>query len=309
MRIFVAGATGVVGQRVVGLLARAGHAVTGLSRSAAKQALLESLGATASAVDMFDRQGLTGAVDGHDAVVNLATHIPTFSKAALPKAWAENDRIRTEGSRNLVDAALAARAGLYVQESVTFAYPDMGDGWIDETVPFEPVANVASVAAAESHAQRFTDAECTGVVLRFGLFYAADSSHTASIVKAARWKMAVTLGRPGAYMSSIHADDAASAVLGALSVGPGVYNVVDDEPLTRKENADVLATALGVGRPVMAPAVVAGIGGSKTRLLARSQRVSNKRFRQASGWAPLYPSAREGWPAVVAQLRAAETNS
>ncbi len=306
MRIFVAGATGVLGQRTVALLIQAGHAVTGISRGPDKQALLESLGATPATVDIFDRAALARAVDGHDAVFNLATHIPSFSRAGLPGSWSENNRIRKEGSLNLTEAAIGALAGLYVQESITFPYPDRGTQWIDEETSFEPVAIARSVVAAESQARRFTAAGRTGIVLRFGQLYAPDSTHTVSTVKAAKRGMATTLGSRDAYMSSIHADDAAGAVAQTLGLAPGTYNVVDDEPLTRRDNNDALAAALDVRPPRLAPSLLARLGGSRARLMARSHRVSNKRLRDATDWKPRYPSTREGWPAVVAQLGAAE---
>ncbi|MDQ1374325.1 MAG: hypothetical protein QOJ09_1663, partial [Actinomycetota bacterium] len=116
MRIFVAGATGVLGRRAVARLVEAGHDVTGVARNEDKAALVRSLGATPVTVDLFDPAAVKSAADGHEVVMNLATHIPNLSRAAMPRAWAENDRIRSEASRNLVDAALASGAGRFVQE-------------------------------------------------------------------------------------------------------------------------------------------------------------------------------------------------
>jgi nucleoside-diphosphate-sugar epimerase len=108
MRVFVAGATGVIGRRAVAQLIAAGHEVTGIARAPAKAAQLRRAGAVPVEVSLFDPAALTAAVAGHDAVVNLATKIPTLTQAARASAWDENNRIRIEGSRNLVDAALAA---------------------------------------------------------------------------------------------------------------------------------------------------------------------------------------------------------
>jgi nucleoside-diphosphate-sugar epimerase len=144
MKVFVAGATGVVGNRAVARLVDARHEVTAVARlvdarhevtavarSAEKAELVRSLGATPVHVSLFDRDGLTAALAGHDAVVTLATKIPSISHALAPGAWDENNRIRTEGSATLVDAAIAAGVSRYVQESITFTYPDGGDAWID----------------------------------------------------------------------------------------------------------------------------------------------------------------------------------
>ena len=300
MKVFVAGATGVLGRRAVAQLVAVGHDVTGVARTPAKAALLRRLGATPVTVDLFDPAALKDAVAGHDAVLNLATHIPPMTKAAMPGAWSENDRIRTEASRNLVDGALAAGATRYVQESICFPYTDRGAEWIDEDTPLDLPSFARSTSDAEAQAARFTDSGGTGVVLRFGQFHAAESAHTIDMLRAARARLSPSFGDPEGYVPTIHADDAASAVVAALGAPAGVYNVVDDEPVSRREHGRSLARALGVKPPRHLPAAAAKVGGSKTALLARSQRVSNAKFKQATGWAPEYPSVREAWSEIVA---------
>ncbi|MEA2670215.1 MAG: hypothetical protein QOG45_435 [Chloroflexota bacterium] len=308
MKVFVAGATGAVGRPAVRLLVDAGHSVTAAARSREKAALLRSLGATAVIVDLFDPAAVRAAVAGHDAVVNLATHIPSSARAALPGSWAENDRIRREVSRTLVDAALATGATRYVQESVAFLYRDLGDGWIDEDTPLELPAYARSTGDAEASAQRFTDAGGTGVVLRFGMFYGADSHMTVEMVRLARRGLIPFMG-PRGFVSSIHTDDAGAAVAAALRVPAGVYNVVDDEPLRRADFAASLAGALGTPTPRIAPRAAGALLGSIGTVMTRSQRVSNRRFREASGWTPGRPSVREGWPEVVAGIEPSPTES
>ena len=294
-KVFVAGATGVLGWRTVEQLVAAGHEVTAVVRSAEKAELVRAKGATPVQVSLFDRERLTAAVAGHDVVVNVATHIPPMSEAALPGAWSENDRIRTEGSANLVDAALAAGASRYIQESIVFTYPDSGDAWIDaETTPIDAAKFTTSVRAAEASAARFTESGGVGIVLRFGLFFAPDASHTRAMVAAARKGASMVAGNPGAYQSAIHADDAAAAVVAALDAPAGTYDVVDDEPLTK---ADVAKT---LGGRFRFPGRLAR--GKYADTLTRSQRVSNRRFKEATGWAPAYPSLREALPAIVAAM-------
>jgi nucleoside-diphosphate-sugar epimerase len=301
MKIFVAGATGVLGSRAVRLLVAAGHEVTGISRSAAKAASLQAAGVTPATVDLFDAEAVNAALAGHDAVINLATHIPDLSRATRPSAWQENDRIRTEGSRILVDAALAAGARRYVQESIAFFYVDGGADWREEETPMEVPDFAAAFQNAEAQAARFTEAGNVGVVLRFAMFYAAGASHTEAQLKAARLGLSPFPGPKDAYQSFIHVDDAASAVVSALDVPGGVYNVAEDEPATRGELATALADALGKRRPGRAIPGVAKLGGEKTAYLSRSVRVSNRRFRDASGWSPTYPTPAEGWKQVVAE--------
>jgi nucleoside-diphosphate-sugar epimerase len=301
-KVFVAGATGVLGWRAVDRLVRSGHAVTGVARSEEKSARLERLGASPVRVDLFDADAIRDAVAGHDVVCNLATNIPPLSQARKNAAWLDNDRIRREASGHLVDAARAAGATRYVQESITFIYADAGDRWIDEDASLDVPAYTRSVLDAEAQAERFTASGGIGVVLRFGLFYGPDSHHTVDTVRFARRRLAVTLGRRDGYLSAITTDDAAAAVVAALDATAGTYNIVDDKPLTRREHFDALGRALGVRKLRILPAIAAKVGGSKTEMLARSQRVSNERFKKETGWAPRCASARDGWPAVLAEM-------
>ena len=299
MRVFVAGASGVLGRRVVPLLVAAGHDVSALARSDGRAALLGGLGATPVRAEVFDPDAMVRAVAGHEVVCNLATHIPATKSMAMPGAWAENDRIRSEGSRNLVDGALAAGAARYVQESIAFLYRDGGEGWLDESSPIDPIANLRSAPVAEANAARFSASGATGVILRFAAFYGPDSNATLDMIRLARRRIALGAG-PDAYMSSITTDDAAAAVVSSLAAPAGLYNVGDDDPVTRRDFFAALAGALGVGPSRIAPAGLARLGGSKASVLVRSQRVSNGAFVEATGWKPAQRSVREGWPVVVA---------
>ncbi len=297
MNVFVAGATGVVGQRAVVALLATGAGVTAMARSPRKWAELQRLGATPVAVDLFDRAALATAVAGHDVVCNLATAIPTGPEAAEPAAWAVTDRIRREGARNLVDAALAVGAARYVQESIVLLYADGGAALLDETAPIAASGTASSAVDAEASAARFAEHGGAGVVLRFGQFYGHDSGHTVAAIGAVRAGAPGELGDAAAYRSVITTDDAATAVVAALRAPSGVYNVVDDEALSRAANVAALADALGVPVPVP-PSATPDLPPHLAAML-RSQRVSNARFKAATGWAPRFPSAREGWRHVV----------
>ncbi|HZP87757.1 MAG TPA: NAD(P)-dependent oxidoreductase [Burkholderiales bacterium] len=304
MKVFVTGATGVVGRRAVPLLVRAGHRVTAVARSADKAKRLERLGVLPVGVDLFDRRALREALPGHDVVINLATHIPhSTARLLLPGAWRENDRIRRVGSANLVDAALAAGVQRFIQESFAPVYPDCGDAWIDETTALEPARFNASITDAETAAQRFGDRGRIDIVLRFAAFYGPDAYQTRDMIKAVRRGWAPVPGRPDAFFSSISHDDAASAVVAALKLPRGIYNVVDDEPLPRREVGATLAAALGVRPPRALPAWFIRLTGSLGELMSRSQRISNRKLRNASAWVPKYPSLREGWREVLQALQ------
>lgn len=304
MQVFVAGATGVAGRRTVRLLVERGHDVTAVVRSPEKARLVTALGATPVLLDLFTLSQVAEAVRDHDAVVNLATKIPPSSKAALPRAWSENDRIRSEVSRNLVDAALDAGATRYIQESLGFIYPDNGDGWIDESSEVDPPPHARTVLDAEAHAARFTEQGGSGVVLRFGQFYAPDAVHTHSMIKLARRRVCPFPGPPEAFSPMIHADDVAGAVVAALAAPAAVYNVVDDEPLRQRQLADALSSALAIRPLRFPPSGVMRLGGQKVEMLMRSQRVSNRRFRDATGWTAKFPSTEKGFVAVVKEVDA-----
>lgn len=304
MRVFVAGATGVAGRRAVRELTAAGHHVTGVARRADKAGRLRGYGARPVSVDLFDSNAVRESIEGHEAVVNLATKIPSLERAMLPGAWKDNDRIRREVSRNLVDGALAANARIYVQEALGFIYSDAGDDWIDEDSPLDVPSYASSVLDAEGQAGRFSAAGGTGIVLRFGQFYASDSNHTRTMLKTARRGLAPFVGPDESFVPLIHADDVGAAVAAALNVPAGVYNVVDDEPMRRGELNGAIARAIG-GRPLrLLPDRVVALGGEKVRMLMRSLRVSNRRFREAASWTPKFLTATHGFQQVIRELEA-----
>ncbi len=142
-------------------------------------------------------------------------------------------------------------------------------------------------------------------VLRFGLFYGGANRGTDEMLKLARWRRSMVAGKPDAYMSSIHADDVATAVVAALAAPTGIYNVVDDEPLTRREALDAFSAAFGLKQLRPNPAwMMKVLAGKAAQSLIASQRVSNAKFRAATGWAPAYPSLREGWRAEAGKREA-----
>ena len=298
MKVFVAGATGVVGWRSVRELVAAGHDVTGLARTPEKSALLEGLGATAVTFDVLDRDAVLTHASGHDAVINLLTHIPKMSKAALPGAFKENNELRTHASAHLAAAALEG-GGRFVQESITFPYADAGDEWITEESPRLESKFLASTNTAEANALALPD----GVVLRFAQFYSSDSHHSVGAVHAARRGLAAVPGKTDGYWSFIYADDAARAAVAALEAPPGIYNVAEDEPMTRREGAAVLAGLLGKKKLRTGPAGALGkVPGDTVSVMTGSNRISNKKFKASTGWSPKVPSQREGWPLILKEL-------
>jgi nucleoside-diphosphate-sugar epimerase len=267
--------------------------VTAVSRSAAKSEVLAQLGAHPIRVDLFDPEGVRAAVAGHDCVVNLATKIPTGNSAMLASAWRENDRIRTEVSRLLVDAAVHTGARRYVQESVGLLYADGGDTLLTEDSPVQATGQLGSALVAEAHAARAQTAGLVAVVLRFGSF-TGDAGFSRLLIERARAGKRLPLGAPDAWMSPIHVEDAGSAVAAALRAPSGIYNAAAD-PARRRELAVAIAAAAGVAKVKLVPVVLLRLFGARVATVLRSQRISSQRLRSATGWAPSRPTVSELW--------------
>ncbi|HET9942365.1 MAG TPA: NAD(P)-dependent oxidoreductase [Terriglobia bacterium] len=304
MKVFVTGGTGVLGTPVVRKLIAAGHHVRAISRSKSNRDQLIAAGAEPFEADLFNPRSLRPALEGVSAILHLATRIPPPASISKPGAWAENDRIRDEGTRNLIDAALASGVTTFIYPGVVFGYPDSGSNWIDAGAPVDDLLLLESSASAEASVERFTRNGRRGIVLRMGGFYGPSAGHSRDLLHAARWGVATLFGASSAYQPLIWVEDAAGAVVAALERAPaGVYDVVDDEPLTRRDLAAALAAATGRHRLLRPPAFLLRLmAGKQFMFLTRSQRVSNSRIREATGWKPEIPSAREGLRQLVKSL-------
>ncbi|MEO6026856.1 MAG: NAD-dependent epimerase/dehydratase family protein [Candidatus Binatia bacterium] len=305
MRVFIAGGTGTLGRPTIRLLRAAGHEVHALARTAERCAPLRELGAEPVVGDLFDLRAMTETLAGMDAVLHLATRIPPLAQMRKLAAWRDNDRLRSQGASVLVSAAIAAKAKIYLQESITFLYQSLGDTQLFETAPLDAPQPLASAREAERETARFTARGGQGIVLRFGAFYGADAPSTRDTVKLARRRMFPIIGSGDHYFSSIHVDDAAAAVVAALAIPGGVYNVVDDEPMPMRDYMAAFTSAFGFKPAWRLPLWLARLVlGTGTDALTRSQRVNNTMFKAVAAWTPTYPSVRQGWPAVAAAFRA-----
>jgi nucleoside-diphosphate-sugar epimerase len=302
MKVFVAGATGVLGRAAVRAFVNEGHEVIGVARTPEKGRLLADLGAQSVTCDLFDIAAVRSAVVGSEVVCNFATKIPKGSRYFLKRAWRGNDRLHREASANLVDAALETGSSRYLQHSVAFQYADGGSEWITEDDAIDPPAHGLAIVDAEHQTRRFTDGGGVGVVLRFGVFYGPDAPNTRDLLRIARLGFVPFPGGPDAFLSSIHTDDLGRSVIAALAAAPGEYNVVDDEPITRLDLGKAIARALGRKRLRIQPALSTRLGTSMA-LIARSLRVSNERFKYEAGWTPTVTNAQDGWTRTVNALR------
>jgi nucleoside-diphosphate-sugar epimerase len=303
MRVFVAGGTGTLGRPVVRLLVAGGHEVRAHARTPDRELLLRSLGAEPVVAEFFDARAMTAAIDGCEAILHLATRIPPLAKMRKAAAWRDNDQLRSHGASILVNAGLAVGARVYVQESITFLYRGLGDTWLYETAPIDAPQPLASARDAERETARFSARGGQGVVLRFGLFYSADAPSTRETVRLARWRLFPILGPGDHFVSSVHVDDAAAAVVAALGIPAGIYNVADDEPVPMRAYVGALTDAFGF-RPAwhLPLAIARRLFGPSVEVFTRSQRVATTMFKAVSSWAPRHPNVREGWRAVARDM-------
>ena len=218
MRIFLAGASGAIGRRLVPLLVRAGHDVTGMTRSATNANEIERAGATSAVLDVFDVSAVNAAVAAArpDVVIHQLTDLPReFDEAKIAASYTANARIRTEGTRNLIAAAQAAGARRFIVQSIAFAYAPGGEPH-PETDPLnlaDPARAVTVKGAADMERQVLGAQGMEAIVLRYGLLYGPGTWSAAAARKPA-----------------LHVDAAAQAALLAVTRGaPGVYNIADDD--------------------------------------------------------------------------------
>ena len=237
-------------------------------------------------LDLFDANAVTSAAAACDAVIHLATNIPTGVAMARKGAWKMNDRLRTEAAANLASAVIDGGAATYIGESITFPYVDNGSDWIDESQACTYHDGSRSALNAEAAAQRVTDHGLTGVVLRFAMFHAVDSPHIRTFRSAAKRGIAPFVGVPEGHQSFIDTDDAARAVVAALDAPPGIYNVAEPRPRTRAEHCAALAAVAGKKRLRFLPAFAQKLGGEELVEMGRSQRISSQSLQEATTWEP-----------------------
>jgi 2-alkyl-3-oxoalkanoate reductase len=303
MRVFVAGASGAIGTRLVAQLIDRGHQVTGTFTSPQKAELLRALGCNAVALDLLDASAVRSAVleAKPDAIVHEATALAGggFSRK-LDKTFAQTNRLRTEGTDALLAAAREAGVHHFVAQSFA-PYRHVREGGMvkteDDPLDHTPPAGARATNAAMAYLdQAVTGAG--GIALRYGGFYGDRSDRLLTLVRKRRFPI---IGSGAGVTSWIHLDDAATATVLALEHdGAGIFNIVDDEPAPMAEWLPSLADALGARPPRHVPAWLIGpMAGRDTVLGAiQSRGASNAKAKRDFGWTLRYPSWRQGFVAV-----------
>jgi 2-alkyl-3-oxoalkanoate reductase len=311
MRVFVAGASGAIGTRLVPQLIEGGHEVIGNYRSPEKAERLRALGAKPIALDLLDARAVRKAVleAAPDAIVHQATALANarFGRN-FDRTFAQTNRLRTEGTDNLLAAAREAGVSrLVAQSNTTFRYAREG-GMVkgeDDPLDTKPVAGAVESRAAMNYLDDAFVA-AGGIALRYGIFYGAAND---GLIEPVRKRQFPLVGDGGGFMSWIHLDDAAAAAVLALEHdGPAIYNIVDDEPAPAREWLPVLADALGAKPPRRVPVWLARLFAGEPGVVmgTEARGASNAKAKRELGWEPRYRSWREGFRATYASAAPAE---
>jgi nucleoside-diphosphate-sugar epimerase len=308
MRIFLAGAAGAIGSRLLPMLVRAGHTVTGTTRSPDKAEPIRMAGGTAAVLDALDAGEVVEAVRQArpEVLIHQLTAIPaSFNLRRFDREFAMTNRLRTEGTDNLLRAARAVGCRRFIAQSYTgWPYARTG-GWIKtEDDPLldspEPALRRTLEAIRRLESAVLEERAVEGFVLRYGSFYGPGTSlgRGGPLLEAIRRRRLPIVGTGAGRWSFVHIDDAASATLAAVEpTEPGVYNVTDDEPAPVSEWLPFLAAVLGAKPPSRIPAWLGrlAIGAHGVAMTTEQRGASNRKARSLLGWELQWPSWRAGF--------------
>jgi 2-alkyl-3-oxoalkanoate reductase len=306
VKVFVAGATGVIGTPLVRRLVEAGHEVAGTTRSPQRGGELNELGVTPVVLDARDLGALRAAVieAAPEVVINQLTNLPDKINYRKPaETFGPTNELRGTVGPALAGAAAETGARRLISQSVCFYYASTGkrthteDDSLLELPPDNPAGR--GMVATQSLEQATVDTPgLEGVVLRYGYFYGPGvrSVPGGFELDELRRRRYPIVGEGTGIFSLIHIDDAAGATMAALERGTGIYNICDDEPATQAELLPAYAEALGAKPPRRIPVWLAGLiaGKQAARLATRLEGASNEKAKRELGWQPRYPSWRQG---------------
>jgi 2-alkyl-3-oxoalkanoate reductase len=307
MRVFIAGAAGVIGQRLIPLLTADGHEVTGSTRASGKAALVRQLGATPVVVDGLDADGVLAAVREArpEVIIHEMTALTSMSNLRnFDKVFAVTNQLRTAGTDNLLAAARAAGTGRFIAQSYT-CWPNIREGGPvkteDDPLDPHPPASMTQSMRAIRHVEDAASGFPGGLALRYGGLYGPGASE--SMLGPVRKRLFPVIGSGAGIWTFCHIEDAATATAAAVTRGaPGIYNVVDDDPAPATEWLPFLATCLGAKPPRHVPAWLGRqlAGDAVVTMMTESRGSSNAKAKRELGWTPRYPSWRDGFPGWAA---------
>jgi nucleoside-diphosphate-sugar epimerase len=311
MRVFVAGASGALGSRLVPQLIDAGHEVIGTYHSPSSAELVRTLGARPVMLDLLDVQAVRKAVleSEPEAIVHQATALANLKLSRkFDKVFAKTNQLRTKGTDALLAAGREAGVRRFVaQSNANLRYSRSGGPVKTEDDPLD-TKQVAGAVEAKAAMNQLEDAVIAagGIALRYGIFYGASND---GLIGPVRKRQFPIIGDGGGFSSWIHLDDAATATVLALQRdGSAIYNIVDDEPAPAREWLPVLAQALSAKPPLRFPTWFARLvsGGAVVMMGTEGRGASNAKAKRELGWTLRYPTWRTGFPAVYSALTVAD---
>ena len=312
MKVFVAGATGVLGRQLVPQLVAKGHEVVGMTRSGSKQELVRNLGARPVVADALDPDAVAQAMASAEpeVIVHQLTALSGKMRARDMRhpersfAFTMTNRLRTEGTDHLLAAGRAVGARRFVAQSFgAFRFARTGGQVQTETDPLDPDLPAPGLAAILHLEQAVATIEWgEGLVLRYGGFYGpgtatslAPDAVMAALIRKRRFPI---VGDGGGVWSHVHIEDAAAATAAAVEHGqPGIYNIVDNDPAPVREWLPVLASALDAMPPRRIPRWLARLAAGEvpTAMMTEVRGASNAKAKRELGWQLRYPSWRQGF--------------
>lgn len=308
MRVFLAGATGAIGSRLVPLLVDAGHEVVGTTRTPAKRDGLRLAGATPVVMGGHDADAVRNAVveARPEVVIHQMTSLGgEFDLRKFARMFAETNRLRTEGTDALLAAAIEVGAARFIVQSFT-GWPNEPTGGRVKTEEDPLITNPPEAVRETIEAVRHVEETTLGAVgiealaLRYGGFYGPGQAlgKGGAMLEAVAERKMPLVGEAGGIHSFIHIDDAATATALAVDRGaPGLYNIVDDDPAPVSEWLPYLAEVIGAKPPRRVPVWMARllVGEPGLSMMTRIRGSSNAKARRELGWALKYPSWRQGF--------------
>ncbi|HSK74667.1 MAG TPA: NAD-dependent epimerase/dehydratase family protein [Pyrinomonadaceae bacterium] len=309
MRVFIAGATGVLGRGLIKELKKRGHKVLALARNPENAAIIENLGAVPRRGEIFDRDSMARAADGSQVVIHAATSIPTKAKIS-PRDWGLNDLLRREGTKNLAQAAGIIGAKTFLFQSVAWLAQPSDGSFFDETAVPNPNPVTQSALDGENIANEIGQKYNLNVgILRCGYFYGEESAQTKMLVEGLRRRRVPVVGDGAALWSNLHIEDAARAFAAAAEIhAGGLWNIVDDEPCSVKDFLRYFAENLGVRKPFRVPVWLAKlfVDPYLLKYFTVSMNTSNALAKCKLGWQPKYANYRDGINQIVSLSQQSE---
>ena len=313
MRIFVTGATGVLGKRVVQKLQAEGHQLSGLCRSVDNFQTLEKIGVRPVWGNIYDPAEMRSATVGQEVVIHLASSIPVNYQKLSSSDWLHNDLLREKGTEALAQASAVNGVKLFIAPSVMLAYGDQNGKMVKETTPLSAKlpTDLQSVVKMEGLVQHYIrKSGLPAVILRLGIVYSEDSRHTLAMISQMQQQEATVIGKGENYWNLVHAGDAASAMVQVVKqygihIGE-TYNICDGTPVKMREFATYLAQCIGAPSPRLMRSLPAWfrLGKDNVKAVQLSFKAGNEKAVQRLKWKPEFANYREGLDDITNRLAA-----